>query len=78
MEKHKKELNIKKIDCWCYGESKDDVRGYDISYLTNDNKTILIEVKATKSNLNNKIYFEMSANEYAVMKANPNNYYIFL
>lgn len=75
--KHKKDLNIKEITCWCFGEHKDDGRGYDISYVQNDGTEIYIEVKATKSDLKNQVYFEMSANEYSVMKTHRDTYYIY-
>lgn len=75
--KHKKELDIKEIYCWCFGTNKDDGRGYDISYIKNDGVEIYIEVKATKSDLKNQVYFEMSANEYSVMKAHEDTYYIY-
>ena len=77
LKKHKKELNIKEINCWCFGENQDDGRGYDISYIQNDGTEIYIEVKATKSDLKNRIFFEMSANEYSIMKKHPDKYYIY-
>ncbi len=77
LKHHKKALDIKEIKCWCYGENKDDGKGYDISYTKNDGSEVLIEVKATRADLNNKVCFEMSANEYNVMKANLDNYYIY-
>lgn len=77
LTKHKKEFGIKEIKCWCFGENKDDGRGYDISYIQNDGIEIYIEVKATKSDLKNQVFFEMSANEYSVMKAHPDTYYVY-
>lgn len=77
LNRHKKNLDIKEIKCWCYGENRDDGKGYDISYTTNDGREVLIEVKATKADLNDEVCFEMSANEYNVMKANLDNYYIY-
>ena len=77
LKNHKNELNIKKIYCWCNGENKDDGKGYDISYIQNDGEEIFIEVKATKTDLKEQVYFEMSANEFSVMKAHPKNYYVF-
>lgn len=77
LTKHKRDLNIKKIQCWCFGEKRDDGRGYDISYIQNDGIEIYIEVKATKSDLKNQVYFEMSANEHSLMKAHPDTYYVY-
>ena len=74
---HKKELNIKDLFFWCNGENKDDGRGYDISYVTTDGIEFYIEVKGTKMDLKNQVCFEMSANEYSVMRANEDNYYIY-
>lgn len=77
LKKHQKELNIKKIFTWCFGEEQDDGKGYDISYIQNDGKEVFVEVKATKADLKNQVYFEMSANELSVMSANKNNYYVY-
>ncbi|TPR53843.1 DUF3883 domain-containing protein [Metamycoplasma neophronis] len=77
LNNHKKDLNIKEIFTWCFDSKRDDGKGYDISYIQNDGLEIFIEVKSTSSNLNNRIYFEMSANEYSVMKAHSNRYYIY-
>lgn len=77
LEKHKKKLDISTINCWCNGEKKDDGRGYDISYIRNDGVEIYIEVKATKTDMKNQVFFELSANEYSVMKAHKDTYYFF-
>ncbi len=74
---NKNKLGITKINCYCDGERQDDGRGYDISYVLIDGSEIYVEVKGTKIDWKNQVYFEMSANEYSVMKAHPNNYYIF-
>ncbi len=77
LEKHKEELDIKEINSYCFGENKDDGRGYDVSYIKTDGTEIYIEVKATKLDLKDEILFEMSANEYSVMKAHSDTYYIY-
>ncbi|MDE6242087.1 MAG: DUF3883 domain-containing protein [Anaeroplasmataceae bacterium] len=74
---NKNKLGITEINCYCDGEKQDDGRGYDISYILTDGSEIYVEVKGTKIDWNNQVYFEMSANEYSVMKAHPDNYYIF-
>ncbi len=74
---NKNKLGITKINCYCDGERQDDGRGYDISYVLIDGSEIYVEVKGTKIDWKNQVYFEMSANENSVMKAHPNNYYIF-
>lgn len=77
LNNHKKDLNIKKVNAWCTGVNKDDGKGYDISYIDNNNTEIFIEVKSSGLDLKDDVTFEMSLNEYNVMKANPDKYYIY-
>lgn len=77
LEDHKDDLNIKTICSWCTGVNQDDGKGYDISYIDNDNVEYFIEVKSSGSDLKDIVTFEMSLNEYNVMKANPNTYYVY-
>lgn len=74
---HAKELDAHNITPWCYGENQDDGKGYDISYLLSNGTEIFVEVKDTKADLKGQVYFEMSRNEYNIMKSHPNTYYIF-
>ena len=48
-----------------------------ISYVQNDGTELYIEVKPTKTDLKNQLYFEMSANEFSVMKTHRDTYYIY-
>ena len=77
LKAHAKELDANNITAWCCGENQDDGRGYDISYSLSNGTEILVEVKGTKADLKGQVYFEMSENEYNVMKNNPDTYYIF-
>lgn len=74
---HAKELDAHNITPWCYEENQDDGKGYDISYFLSNGTEIFVEVKGTKADLKGQVYFEMSRNEYNVMKNNPDTYYIF-
>lgn len=77
LNRHRVDLNIKEIVCWSDGENRDDGKGFDISYITNDGDEYFVEVKTTSQNLLGRVCFEMSANEYAVMKAHEDRYYVF-
>lgn len=77
LEEHKAEMNIKEIHCWCYGADQNDAKGYDFSYVTNDGEEILIEVKGTRADLKDRVCFEMSINEFNVMKKNMDAYYVY-
>ena len=77
LKAHAKELDAHNITPWCYGENQDDGKGYDISYFLSNGTEIFVEVKGTKADLKGQVYFEMSRNEYNVMKNNPDTYYIF-
>ena len=74
---HAKELDANNITAWCNGENQDDGKGYDISYKNSDGTEIFIEVKGTKADLEDKVIFEMSANEYNFMREHKETYYIF-
>lgn len=72
---HKAELQIDgDIKAWC---DEDDSKGYDISYKQLDGKEVFVEVKGVSSDVKNRIFFEISANQRKVMDENPENYYIF-
>jgi hypothetical protein len=77
LKEHQKDLCISNITCYCNGEDKNDGKGCDITYIQTDGKTIYVEVKSTKSDMQNQVFFEMSSNEYSVMKAHLDTYYIF-
>ncbi len=71
---HREELGIiGEIDCPC---EYNDSAHYDFSYNTSSGK-IYIEVKATRTNRNNVVNFEMSDDEFDFMNDNADSYYIF-
>lgn len=74
LENNKEKLNIKIITAWC---EKDDLKGYDFSYLDKIGREYYIEVKSTKIDSKNRITFDMSVNEFEFMKKHKDNYYIF-
>ena len=55
----------------------DDSKHYDISFKTQEGKTVFIDVKSTKALNGNKVVFEMSEAEYAFMKEHEDNYFIY-
>lgn len=70
-------MNIKSITPYYTGDNQNDGKGHDIGYTTNDGKDFCVEVKATKAKLKEEVLFEMSANEYDVMLAHKDTYFIY-
>jgi len=78
LKKHAKKLDVNNLKIWCReGDQKDDSKGYDLSYELSNGTEILCEIKGTKSDLKQRVCFEMSKNEFTVMKKHPDTYYVF-
>lgn len=73
LNSHKDSLGIVELKKWF---EEDDFIGYDISYKTSDGRETYIEVKGTITGSIDDVHFEMSSNEYNVMLANKDNYFI--
>jgi len=75
LNSHKNQMKIKgELDMAC---EYDDSKHYDISFKTQEGKTVFIDVKSTKALNGNKVVFEMSEAEYAFMKEHEDNYFIY-